>query len=245
MKLSSQERSARQKAFRQMKPADKLEYLYTYYKVPAVLILIAAIILGSGIYRRLTQKDTLLNCACVNVSVGQDLECKLNQAYADFTGSGAQKAEVLFYRDLYLSNDPAGENHEYAYASRMKIMAAINSKELDVVLMNQEAYDVMSGSGYLLELPEVLKQQDGLYEQAKPYLVTNSVILEDNSVEYNLNQAEEYLEITENAVNGIEVSSLPAFQKAGFSGNVYLGIIANTPRLSGCLNYIAYLISIS
>ena len=40
------------------------------------------------------------------------------------------------YSALYLSDDPEAENHEYAYASQLKLMGAINAGSLDVVLMN-------------------------------------------------------------------------------------------------------------
>ena len=34
MKLSEQEKAAHKAAFRSMRPAEKLEYIYTYYKWP-------------------------------------------------------------------------------------------------------------------------------------------------------------------------------------------------------------------
>ena len=243
MKLSPKERAARQEAFRQMTPMAKLEYIWTYFKAPILLVLTAVIILGSVISDQLAKKEHLLYAAGVNVAVSKDLEADLNQGFVSGIGANPQRAEVYYYWDLYLSDDPTVENHEYVYATRMKLIATIQAKELDLVLMNREAYDMMSRSDYLLELPELLAQNPALYEQLAPYLITNTVVIEDDSAEFNLGDAEEYVEIREDAVNGIELTQFPLFRKAAFSDSVYLGIIANSPRLDACLDYIAYLAS--
>ena len=87
------------------------------------------------------------------------------------------------YSALYLSDDPEAENHEYAYASQLKLMGAINAGSLDVVLMNGEAYNILSQSGSLLELTDLLSRNNtALFRSAEPYLTGNTVILYDNSI---------------------------------------------------------------
>ncbi len=81
-----------------------------------------------------------------------------------------------------------------------------------------------------------------LLNSVGPYLTTNTVILEDNAIEYQLGEAARYEATTQEAVNGMEVSALPVFAQAGFPDHVYLGVIANSPRLSSALRYIEYLI---
>lgn len=239
MKLSEKERTAHREAFRQMSLTGKLEYIYTYFKWPIILAVVAAVILCSAVYRFAAKKDAVLYAAYVNVTVGADLEARLGGDYLIAANLDDKKHEVFFYRDLYLSEDPAAEDHEFAYASRMKLMATAADEELDLVLMNREAYDILSRSGYLMVL-------DGLFPEAlKPYLTTNAVVLEDNAIDYNLGNAEEYWEVTEDSVNAIDVSSLPLFQQAGFPDTVYLGIIGNTPRFSECVDYLTYLASVA
>lgn len=234
MKISPAERAARREAFRQMSPASKLEHIYTYYKWPIILSIIAAVILCSAIYRTMTKKDVVLYTAWVNVAVGEDLENQLNEGYLSEAGLDPRKNEIFFYRDLYVSDDPSMENHEFAYASKMKLLATINARELDLVLMNQEAYDILSASGYMMVLDGLLPTE---------YLTSNTVILEDNAIDVSLGNADEYIAVTEEAVNAIEVSQLPLFARAGFDDAVYLGIIGNSPRLSACMDYVEYLIS--
>lgn len=234
MKISPAERAARREAFRQMSPAAKLEHVYTYYKWPIILVVIAAIILCSAIHRMATKKDVVLYTAWVNVAVGADLEAELNEGYLSEACLDPRKNEIFFYRDLYVSDDPSMENHEFAYASNMKLLATINARDLDLVLMNREAYDILSASGYLMALDGLLPAE---------YLTSNTVVLEDNAIDVNLGNADEYIAVTEEAVNAIEVSQLPLFAQAGFDDAVYLAIIGNTPRLPDCMDYVDYLIS--
>ena len=50
MKLSKQEKAAQWAAFRDMDRAEKLEYVFAYYKAPILLCLLVLIILGSSVF---------------------------------------------------------------------------------------------------------------------------------------------------------------------------------------------------
>lgn len=241
MSASPQERALRRDAFRKMDVRQKLDYIFTYYKLPIVLSVIALTILFSAVHRQLTKKEAVLYTALVNVSAGETLEQALTTQCIEESGANARKQEIYLYRGLYLSDEASIVNHEYAYASRLKLLGAINAKKLDVVLMNREAYDLLSRSGYLLELPELLSRDAQLLQTLEPYLVENEVILEDNAIEYNLNEAPSHEVITESAVNGVDVSDLPIFVSAGFPDAVYLGVIANSARTEWVLRYLDYL----
>jgi len=241
MKLTKEERAARKDSFQKLSPADKAGYIFEYYKLPILLGLIALYLAGSAAYRRLTKKEVLLYPALINVSVGDDLESRLGGGFVSAVGADPRKTEVSLYKGLYLSDNPSPENHEYAYASNLKLMAAIESKELDIVLMNKEAYDIFSQKGYLADLRGLLSSDGGLLQLLEPYLTANTVILEDNSIEYALREADQYQTVTEEVINGIEVTSLPIFQEAEFAETVYLGVVGNSPRLPAAVQYIAYL----
>ena len=243
MKLTKVERAARKDAFREMGAADKADYIFTYYKLPIVLALAALWFVCSTVYHQITKKETVLYSAHINVSVGDDLEGQLGAEFVSAIGKDTRKAEVYLYRGLYLSDDASTENHQYAYASRLKILAAVEAKQLDVVLMNRESYDILSQNEYLLDLSGFLAEDASLYQLLAPHLSTNTVIIEDNAIEYNLNEADEYVAITKEVANGIDVSAFPAFFETQFLDAVYLGIIANSPRLPAVLQYIEYLAS--
>lgn len=229
-----EEIAALRESYRKMSVAEKVEYIYTYYKWFFILGLIALVIAGNTLHRQLTKKEPVLYLGLANVAVGTELEDTLTQGYLDYADINSKKNEVLVYTGLYLSKDPTTENHQYAYASRMKIMAAVTAQKLDVVLMNREAYDYLSQDGYLLPLTE-------LPESLMPYRMENEVVLESNAIDVQLNTATEYHIVTETVPNGLDVSTFPLFQNAGFDGAVYMGFIANTGHFDTDISYLEYL----
>lgn len=174
----------------------------------------------------------------VNVSFGSVMEERLTSGFLKQFGYSERDYELYEYKDLYLSDNPASENHEYEYASRMKILAAINSKEMDLVIMNREAYDIFSQNGYLMDISEAFSQvEPDLLNRLAPYITSNEIILSDNSIDVALGESAERIYESTPSKNGVIVSDLPIFQDAGFSDDVFIGIIANTPRIQIAKKY--------
>ena len=211
MKWTEAERAENREALARMTLPQRLEYIIEYYKFPLVLILIAVIALSSVIYYRITYKDTLLYLAYANIAVGDTLDSALDEGFTRSIGADPGKSEVKVYRNLYLSSDPSAQDHQYSYASRLKLMAAMTNKQLDVLLMNQEAYDIMSSGGYLLPLEKLLKQEDSLLMRISGQLEKNRVILEDNEIDHQLDESVPYHAVTEKVTNAVLISS---FDKA-------------------------------
>ncbi len=237
MKLTPQERAHNRAAFREMSPAQRREYIFTYYKPQ--LLLAAAVLLALVLLLRsaLTRRDTVLCAALVNISIGSDLEQSLTTDYLLSRQLSPKRCAVELYKSLALTDDPSSEAYQYVYASRIKLLSAIESRQLDVVLLNREAYDALSQSGYLAELSPLVAQDDPL----APYLAKNLVILEDNAVEHALDESVAYDAVTREDVNAVSAAASPLLQSAGFGGEVYLAVIANTPRTQQALDYIRYL----
>ena len=234
VKLSEKEKAAHKAAFQAMSPAEKAEHIFTYHKWTILLVLLILLVLVSTLHRHLTQKKPVLYMAVLNVSFGEDMEKRLTEDFLTKTGSDTRRQEVYLYRDLYLSEDADALNHEYAYASKMKLSSAITAGMLDIVLMHREAYDIFSRQGYLAELTS-------LPDEFTPFLTKNEVVLSDNSEEYLLGNAEEEQIVTETVSNSLAVSSLPLFRYAGFDGDLYLGVVSNSPRQKEAATYFRYL----
>ena len=235
MKLSEKEKAARKAAFRAMGPGEKLGYIWDYYKWPILLGLVLLLVLGSVLHRNLTKKEPVVYLALANVALGEDLQRELTEGYLLHAGLDGRRQEVYLYLDLYLSDEADTLNHEYAYASKMKLMGAVSAQKLDLVLMNREAWDLLSRGGYLREL-------SGLPAALVPCLRENQVILSDNSIEYQLGEAETLQIETVTVINAVEINEFPLFSPAGFSEPVYLGLLANSPRPEASLDYLGYLL---
>ncbi|MBQ6248783.1 MAG: hypothetical protein IJJ88_01065 [Oscillospiraceae bacterium] len=248
MKLSPEEKAARKAAFRAMSPAAKADHIFTYYKWPIILGLITLLIVGTALHRKLTERQPVLYTALVNVAVGSDLQAGLTDGFLAASGYDANRVQVYLYADLYLSQDADTVNQQYAYASKMKVMGAVEAKKLDVVIMNREGYDLLSSNGYLMDLADLLVEKHGLAENgrlaalAAPYLTENQVVLSNNLIEYQLNETESHVVATEAVANGLLLTELPAMQRAGITEPVYLGIIANSQRTDTAAAYMRYLL---
>ncbi len=243
MRLTESERAENREALARMSLPQKLDHVFEYYKFPLVLALIAAVALGSVLYYRLTRREALLYVAYANISVGDTLDRALGEGFARSIGVNPAKREVKPYRGLYLSRDASVQNHEYAYASQLKVMAAMANGQLDVLLMNRESYDIMSSGGYLLPLEDLLGRDGALSAKVAGRLTENTVILEDNDIEHRLDESVPYRAVTEEVANGILISAFPLFARAEFSGDVFLGVVGNSARTDIVLQYIDYLVS--
>lgn len=238
MKLTASERVERREAFRRMSAADKIDYILSYYKLPIILALLFAYILCYGAYRRFSRKEIPLYVACANVALNEDAAEALSNGFIRASGGDERKETVFLYRNLYLSDNPTLANHEYAYASRLKLLAATDAEQADIILMNREAYDLLSKSGYLLNLSSGLLDGD---PNLREFLTANQVILADNGLDLALGETESYRATTIYEENALEVSQFPFFLNAGFTDSIFLGVIQNSPRLDNVMKYIAYL----
>lgn len=243
MILSEQERAANHAAFRAMSLGQKAEYIFAYYKLPLVLALIAIVATVSIARYYLLHKDPLLYVAYTNVELPQEDDERIFRDYLTERGANPRTTEVYRYYGLYLIDPEDSVDHQYSYASRLKLLAATDAEEIDLVIMSKAAYDLLSHSGYLLDLEDALADgKQDLLAAAKPLMVSNEVILQDNQVEVELGEADSYEAQTESHANALDVSDLPAFASSDLTDNIYLGIIANTPRMDESLAFLRYLL---
>jgi hypothetical protein len=242
MVLSPEEKAANRIAFRAMNLPQKAEYIFAYYKLALVLALVAIVAMGSGARYLLTHKDPALYFACVNVVPDEDASTSLTTGFIEHLGESPRRTEVVCYPDLYLSSNADSQSHQYAYASKLKLLGSIDGEKLDVVIMNGEAYDLISGWGYLLDLSEACAASSADRSDVSGAIVSNVVVLSDNRVEVELGEADEYVAETIEVPNAIDVTGNPIFGAFAEGDSVYLGIIANSPRTEASLDYLEYVL---
>lgn len=194
---------------------QRLQYIWDYYKLPLTVLCIFIYIIGYIIYGQVTHKDTVLCTALINISAGEEFISSLNSGYLDYLGEDPSRNEVELMTGLYLTDNESNPNYEYTYASQAKVLAAVNSQQLDVVLMNQEALDILSRNDYLCDLEDLLSVSDpNLYSQTEEYITKNTAL---------------------------DLAQASLIQQTKFNGTIYLGIIANSERKDEATEYIKYL----
>lgn len=225
--------------WRQLKGSAKLQYIWDYYKLP---IFIAAVCIYAAIYliwRNVTAEHPQLYMAYVNLEVGDTLGQSLTEGFIAHLQPAEKHSTVKVMRGLALTDNLQEVDSSYVYASKVKILAAIENQQLDVVLMNKEAFDAFSQNGFLTNI-ETFAKEHGL-SQLESSFISNIEILSDNADEVIADPTAEYRSETISYPMGLDISSFPLIQAAGFPDHVYLGIIANTERGENAAAYITYL----
>jgi hypothetical protein len=238
---SKKEREAEKVAFKNMTWQQKIDHIFAYYKLPLFTAIVTVIVLVSTIITNVTRKNVVLYAGYANFSCGDILDKQLTEGYLDSCGIDTGKNEVLVYRNLIILENPTDAEHQYVYASKLKVLGAISAKQMDIMFMNKEAYDQMSWSGLLMDLDEV-PFDDALRDRLQPYILSNEIVLEDNQIEYDLGEAEEYHATTEIKRNAIDISSLTIFRDAGIDNDLCIGIIGNSVHMEDDIRYISYLL---
>lgn len=242
MTLSDEERARNHAAFRAMSLPQKAEYVFAYYKLPLVIALVAVVSICSIARYYLTHKEPLLYVAYANVELPEADDERIFGEFLRGQGANPRTTEVYRYYGLYLQDPEGSVDHQYSYASRLKLLAAIDAEELDVVLMSQSAYDLLSHSGYLADLQELLDGSDpALLARVRPLLASNDVVVEDNQVEVDLGEADAYEAVTERHANALDLTGTPIIGSVDLTDAVYLGVIDNSPRREVVCQLVAYL----
>lgn len=221
---------------------QRVRYLWDYYKFPFLVLFILLYIPGYTLYRRITTKDVRLYVGLVNIAANEETIGRLSDDYMTAAGFNRSREDLRLYTGWYLTTDRDSAYFEYTYASQLKILASIDAEQLDIVLLDRESFDAFSQNGYLYNLEDLL-QDTPLYEDLKPFLVSNIEFVSDNAKDINFDPSVEFESTTLEYPMGLDLSDSHVFADAEYSDTIYLAVIANTPRTDEVLNYLAYLYS--
>ena len=194
--------------FSQLNRKQKLQYIWDYYKIHIIVTAAIICILFSIIRTVQKNHDIDLYVAYVNIAADDNLL----ESIDDVTG-----LNISNYTNLLITEDPASDNLEYAYASSMKLMSAISAGKLDIIVADSYGIEMANNAGYLTNPKDYL-------ESKNPALA---------------NQLENYYIEDESCVPyAIDLSYSNIFVQAGFSEHLYVGIVASeevSPEVSDYL----------
>lgn len=216
-----QEVSRERKKMREMSFRDKIWYIGEYYKLHILVAAIALFLLyavGFIFYQKTF--TTQLTCMVINDRGSNAVDYETLQAgFAERMGYG-KKDRLEFDTSLYLSMKSG--TSEMDYATMAKITAMVASKDLDIMITDEEVIDHYSSNGGYLDLEEFLPAD--LWELVKDdaYYTKD----EDGSVHPF-------------AVN-LENSQFHEITNCGLEP-AYLGFVNNSKRTDTAVEFLRYL----
>lgn len=159
------------KKFKDMSLKEKWEYFWEYYKVNVLIIVIVGAFVISMIHNFVTAKDYCFNGLLLNASM-MDQE-KIAASFAEYAGLDTEKYECYIDASSTLSyQNPS----EYELATSQRIVALIQSKELDGMLFDAEVFYNYAFNQVFMDLREVYTAEELAEYEGRIYYIDKAEI---------------------------------------------------------------------
>lgn len=231
------------------KPAkERWEYLWDYYKIPALCVVLAVVLLAQGIVSVANRTETVFSAYILNSKLGVNDEMFLNGFY-EYAGIDSSSQSAAFYTDMTVVEGKTQNNTDIF----QRIMAGISIRDTDFITGSPEAFHMCAYNtgSILVDLREFLAPQT-LEKLADRLYYIDSAVLEQMKVPLG-----EHIEpglitypdpkkpetMKDPIPVGIDITDCKAFQEAYyFSGTtIYIGVVPNTQRPELTAKFIDYL----
>ena len=173
-----------------MSNKGKLEYFWDYYKVHTIVGIFVLIMAITLIHDIVTSKDFIFNCVMVN-SFQLDSD-SLENAFAEYAGLDLDEYDCYIDTSTSLS---LTTYDQYNMATVQKIMAQMQSGDLDALVFNSEIFNNYSLNGIFMDLRTVMTDEE--LEKYKDYLyyIDYAELLRASEEELDLDAVTEPVEI--------------------------------------------------
>ena len=200
----------------------KWEYYWSYYRVPVIILVLAACVLGSLFHSLLTRKETVLSVAYINAFPNID-DSHFMEGFNQYLNLNTKKQETCLDSSFYLSE---GSDSPYTVSNRQRFLSMAMADNFDVVVADEYYFTQCADEGFFQDLslllsPEQLNTLQGqLFYQDLPYDETDLPV----PVGINVTRASRI----------VETSSYP-------NSTAYYGIMANSRHTDNALSFLFYL----
>lgn len=140
---------------------EKLQYFWYYYKVHTIVIICVVVFLVTMLHDILSAKDYIFYGITLNaVDLSGD---SMEQAFGEYAGLDLETYECFIDTDSTLSYRTATQ---YDMATSQKLIALVQTKDLDVMVFDSEIYNNYANNGMAADLttlytPEELQKYEG------------------------------------------------------------------------------------
>ncbi len=136
-------------AMKNLHGKKKAEYIFDYYRIPILIAICAVIFIVGYVYKTVTAKETVLTVALVNVTEpNAEFREHMTEEFLPLIEADPKKKTVDIITGIYVTDDVDDPNYKTAYTSVMKLMAMVNAQEVDVVIANRDAAEILTEQGY-------------------------------------------------------------------------------------------------
>ncbi len=147
------ERSKDEIPFRDMTPAQKRSYLWDYWKIPVLVVILAAAFFISMVYSMTHTKKPLLSVAVVDC----DSDIGMQRHLQDYAKAHDIPEEQAVLTDTVVGTVSNGGGA--MSQAGMAFYVRMQSGSEDLVVMPEEEFDEFAESGYFMDLTSVVPEE--------------------------------------------------------------------------------------
>jgi len=196
------------KKLKDMTFKEKIDYIWTYYKIQIIIIAVVLIFLGSIINGILNPPiPSYAGVATYELFLGDDFDAEFERIMTE------QLIEDPKLEKIYVHSFLSGDDPTAQMAMAQKLMALLTTRELDLFIAENEVFE-----GYIREGMLMPVNQTGL-KISEDLLVYGSTEDDETELAY-----------------GINLKNSGVFNDLGIRGEmITIGVIVNTERLENTL----------
>ena len=239
---------------RDMTGKGKLEYFWYYYKVHTLVGLLILVMVITLIHDMVTAKDFIFNCVMVN-SFQLDAEA-LENSFAEYAGLDIEKYDCYIDTSTSLS---LTTYDQYNMAAVQKIMAQMQSGDLDVLVFDSEIFNNYSLHGMFMDLRTIMTDEELEKYKDQLYYVDYAEVVREAAKELDADELMEPVEVDVEADTlmhrhpedmedpmpiGIFITDSPFIEQSGSyhsSLQPVFGIVATCKRTEVAKQYVDFL----
>lgn len=218
----------------------RLSYIMDYYKYPILIGVCLIVAIVSLVTHYLNRKDSVFYIGLVNLPAMTETGASLSSSFGDYLEIDARKNEITVYTGLSVSEDEAGMYTQLGIANQVKLDTYLTSQMLDLILMDQTAFDYFEKFGFLHDMEQLL-QDTGASERWTNHLVTGTT--DPAAYTHEGQQDEDTAEMDEPKTYSmaLDISDTVLARLPDLKGPVYLGVLINSPRTDTAVRFLEYL----
>ncbi len=204
---------------------EKLEHIWTYYKwvIPVMLVVIMLVSILAASITNLS-KVTMMGGISVNVQLSDDGKAYLVEDYKEYMGLTSKRQSVVL-SETYIQKAANAIDYTDNYYALMSLLALCSNEEVDYLILDEEAFEVLLVQGAFLDLTKVYTQEE---LDAMGDLVIHFRDSESNEV----------------TAVALDITNTAFIQdNTNESGKVFFAYVANSPRVEQCRDLYQYLLN--